>query len=90
MITALALSGSSQGVLYAGTVSAWIFVSSDGGATVAVSPPGLLRRIPLRLAVDGRVTGRHRPLELGLLRLDAPGVAARTAAPAGSTARRAE
>ena len=33
IITALALSGSSPSILYAGTVSAGIFVSSDGGTT---------------------------------------------------------
>ncbi|HEV3075026.1 MAG TPA: hypothetical protein VHB47_11455 [Thermoanaerobaculia bacterium] len=33
IITALALSGSSPSILYAGTVSAGVFVSSDGGTT---------------------------------------------------------
>jgi hypothetical protein len=52
MITALAFGGSSQGVLYAGTVSAGTFVSSDGGATWISRGGGLTAGIVYLLAVD--------------------------------------
>src|SRR5260370_20088623 len=52
LITALARGGSSPGVLYAGTVSAGTFVSSDGGATWSPRGRGLTAGIVYLLAVD--------------------------------------